>query len=319
LDGNFVLYTASGAPVWASNTVKKDHSLVPGLAMQDDGNVVVYHSGMPVWATGTSVGDVAAAKIKRLHQRLGGTRGPLGNAVSGVGKEGGVYVRRFDAGEIRWAVDDGAKAYSEYYARILYKGLHCFGETGGLGSDEPYAIVSVYNPASREKVRTYKFGPYENVDGGSTRVEILQLWDDAASDIAVHTLVMEHDAGDHDAVRKAIQDALKKAADAAAAAFGVPTPPEWIDTLTLGVAEGITSIFGLGDDVVGQDAFLIRRGELVSLAQQPVVALKKFGPIEFNYPTDDADRPPISDGDASYKAYFEVVAGRREEPQLIVI
>jgi hypothetical protein len=120
-------------------------------------------------------------------------------------------------------------------------------------------------------------------------------------------------------VRDAVQDALKQAADAAAAAFGVPMPPEWVDTATAGIAEIMTSVLGLGDDVIGQDAFLIRREELINLANQPVIPLKQFGPIQFNYPVDDATRPPISDNDASYKVYFEVTAGRYSEPRRIVL
>lgn len=52
-DGNLVLYRA-GVPVWATGTQGR-----PGfVAMQGDGNLVVYNSdGKPVWASGTSVPD----------------------------------------------------------------------------------------------------------------------------------------------------------------------------------------------------------------------------------------------------------------------
>lgn len=46
-DGNFVLYTAAGAPVWASNTDGHGNSFV---RMQDDGNLVIYQA---IWATDT--------------------------------------------------------------------------------------------------------------------------------------------------------------------------------------------------------------------------------------------------------------------------
>ncbi len=261
---------------------------------------------------------IAAHDIDREHWANGGSRGPLGNPLSDILKNGGVFVRNFEGEKIEWKNLEGATAYSQYFVRILYKGLHCFGETSGLGSDEPYAVVSAYNPASRERVKTIKFGPYENVEDGTSLPEVEQLWADFASDIAINTVVMEHDAGDHDRIRDKIQEALKKAADAAAAAFGVSTPPEWTNTITLGIAEGITSILGLGDDVIGQDTFLIRREELIDLANGQVIELKKFGSIEFNYPVDDATRPPISDNDASYKVYFEVTAGRFDEPKRIV-
>ncbi len=50
-DGNLVLYTHTGYPVWASGT----SGTAPGMAtMQGDGNLVIYDSyGNPVWDSGT--------------------------------------------------------------------------------------------------------------------------------------------------------------------------------------------------------------------------------------------------------------------------
>jgi hypothetical protein len=51
-DGNFVLYTASGQPVWASGTNGNSGAYA---ALQADGNVVVYSaSGAPLRASGTN-------------------------------------------------------------------------------------------------------------------------------------------------------------------------------------------------------------------------------------------------------------------------
>ena len=51
-DGNFVLYTSSGTPVWASNTAGNSGAY---LQVQNDGNVVVYSaSGAVLWSTGTA-------------------------------------------------------------------------------------------------------------------------------------------------------------------------------------------------------------------------------------------------------------------------
>ena len=54
-DGNLVLY-GGGQPLWASNTA--DH---PGafLAMQGDGNLVVYQGSRPIWSSGTDRGGNA--------------------------------------------------------------------------------------------------------------------------------------------------------------------------------------------------------------------------------------------------------------------
>jgi hypothetical protein len=50
-DGNLVLYGYSHEPVWASNTQGNPGAF---LAVQDDGNVVIYRPVIPVWATGTN-------------------------------------------------------------------------------------------------------------------------------------------------------------------------------------------------------------------------------------------------------------------------
>jgi hypothetical protein len=54
-DGNMVVYSQEGKPLWASNTRKAPSGLTPYLALQADGNIVVYASdGKTVlWASGT--------------------------------------------------------------------------------------------------------------------------------------------------------------------------------------------------------------------------------------------------------------------------
>jgi hypothetical protein len=50
-DGNFVLYTKRGRPIWATNT--HNH---PGayFVVQDDGNLVIYSpEKKPLWASNT--------------------------------------------------------------------------------------------------------------------------------------------------------------------------------------------------------------------------------------------------------------------------
>lgn len=50
-DGNLVLYSPQGQPLWATGT---DNTSADLLAVQADGNVVLYDHGRPVWATDTS-------------------------------------------------------------------------------------------------------------------------------------------------------------------------------------------------------------------------------------------------------------------------
>jgi hypothetical protein len=54
-DGNLVLYW-EGRPLWASNTAKHPGAV---LAMQPDGNLVVYEGSRPIWSSGTGRGGNA--------------------------------------------------------------------------------------------------------------------------------------------------------------------------------------------------------------------------------------------------------------------
>lgn len=222
-------------------------------------------------------------------------------------------IRSFEGGRITWTSHTGAVPTFSHKTQVLYKGLHCFGKSFGSGADEPYAVVSVFSPGSEETVRTETFVPHQNVETGSDIPEIKELWNKPTTDIVIHTVIMEHDSGDPDRIKEAIQRALKQLADAAAAASEVPTPDEWVNDITLGIADVITDILGLGDDVIGQDSFLIRNSELKQFTDPNHAPFTRFKRLEFNYPRDDSQRPPISDGDASYKVYFEVRTGKSQD------
>ncbi len=61
-DGNLVLYAATGAPVWASDTVG---SGAIRAIMQQDGNLVLYdETGRPKWATNTDGNEGAYASLE---------------------------------------------------------------------------------------------------------------------------------------------------------------------------------------------------------------------------------------------------------------
>ena len=64
-DGNLVIYTSGGKPVWASNTNGTGNNNT--LVMQTDGNLVIYTSGgKPVWASntaGTVAGTLSSCKM----------------------------------------------------------------------------------------------------------------------------------------------------------------------------------------------------------------------------------------------------------------
>jgi nucleoid-associated protein YgaU len=53
-DGNFVLYSSSGAAVWETNTDKKPNTR---LVLQDDRNLVLYSNEAAAWASATETSD----------------------------------------------------------------------------------------------------------------------------------------------------------------------------------------------------------------------------------------------------------------------
>jgi hypothetical protein len=54
-DGNLVIYSESGKPLWASGTHDNPGAV---LAVQDDGNVVIYSAEQkPLWATHTAAAE----------------------------------------------------------------------------------------------------------------------------------------------------------------------------------------------------------------------------------------------------------------------
>ena len=53
-DGNLVLY-GEGQPLWASNTANHPGAF---LTMQGDGNLVIYKGNRPIWSSGTALGAI---------------------------------------------------------------------------------------------------------------------------------------------------------------------------------------------------------------------------------------------------------------------
>jgi hypothetical protein len=88
-DGNFVLWTAEGQPVWATNT----SGTTPGsVQMNVDGNLVVYDAtGLPHWASGTEGHPGAMAQLQDdqvlvIYEDPAGDKAgtPLWSSVSGL-------------------------------------------------------------------------------------------------------------------------------------------------------------------------------------------------------------------------------------------
>jgi hypothetical protein len=114
--------------------------------------------------------------------------------------------------------------------------------------------------------------------------------------------------GDSARVKDKVKEAVRTAASQANAAEGQVATPSQLDFLAGALSSllgGAFDAFGLTDQVRG-------RPESINLSRDPQrddfvpnAPSKQQGPITYNFET-----PLLSDGDASYKAYFEVITVR---------
>lgn len=138
-----------------------------------------FQGGFIYWTPKTGAHEIHGA-IRDKWAALGFEKSWLGYPISDEEKfpEGG-RVSSFQRGAIYWWPDTGAIELNEVV--VHYTGLVCFGETSGLGSDEPYVVLGVAFPiatpvdtsvgtsVARSKV-------YDGVDGGESRPDLLEIY-----------------------------------------------------------------------------------------------------------------------------------------------
>lgn len=248
--------------------------------------------------------QIARREILRIHALNHGRLGPLGLPVSGFLADGTGFIQHFQGGNIKVLDHGRLEANQTIETTVRFRGLHCFGEQRGAGADEPYVVVGVYPPHKREKVQVTKFpagGAYGGVNSRSQKTEIADVFSrEPPTDLVVHAVLMEHDHGNEASVRNEIKAAIDKGVDTVEAAIDVGLPEDWQNLFSLGLASLITKAFGLGDDVIGTHSFGFNFAELQGLAWHPL-PLRTFGGIQYTHET-----PLLTDGDASYKLYFEI-------------
>ena len=71
--------------------------------------------------------------------------GPLGLKTGPVQVHEHTVTQQFGGGVV--SVQDAATTgIIQRRVQLMYEGMHCFGETGGAGDDEMYAVIAVYPP-----------------------------------------------------------------------------------------------------------------------------------------------------------------------------
>jgi Lamin Tail Domain/LGFP repeat len=256
-----------------------------------------------------------AIRAKWLSPEAGGPGGQMGLPISDERPDSsGLIFQDFERGSI-WFTQQTAEVIIGLI--IEFTGFHCFGEQQGLGSDEPYFHVSVVprNPPVDAQTAiddgmwftvlpTDGRVAYANVDSRETQSDTNIVFIGRAAPLVVKTSLMEHDEGDPNAFRDRIKNAVA-AAGALTAAFvpaasAVATNPQ-VQALVTDVINGIADT---DDDFIGQGEFGFgTRREILDTLRAPT---------DEEFPGVPAHRRTfLTDGDASYNAYFRL---RRWEP-----
>jgi hypothetical protein len=254
---------------------------------------------------------IAAQQIQRKYVEIHERKSPLGRpidpSVSVQSNADGLF-RDFQGGQIKTAAAGEASAFVTHQTVVRFRGIHCFGKSEAV--DEPYAIVGVYAPDALDQVSTKKFPvgktSYEDFVASTDASESADVspnspgW--APQTVAISCTVMEHDSGDPDRAAAAVEDALKKAAATAGAAEDITVFTGILDDLK--IPGLIADLLGVGDDVIGSQVLQIDLADMI-----PKRPDQRLGNIEFNF-----DSPLLSNGDASYKLYFEVFVEEHKPP-----
>jgi hypothetical protein len=266
-----------------------------------------FERGSIYWTYITGAHEVHGA-IRDRWAALGWERSWLGFPTWGELEftEGG-RVSQFQHGSIYWWPDIGA--YEMGNVTVRYKGLYCFGESDEISaSDEPYVVLGMVPvPASSgsdvgSELRTQIYG---GVDSGSCRPDDVELYRGNPHGIVIGIALCEHDEGDPNKYLGLIKDGVdlvgKGVAAGCGALFGAEAAKTcesiWNDIAPT-IVSTVNDLAGTDDDLIGKSSLQITAKELVQLARMPRT---NFWGIEYHRESD-----LLSDGDASYKVYFEI-------------
>jgi len=264
---------------------------------------------------------IARSDIKIKHNQIDSVQTKLGPLGTDLVREGNIFTQDFSGGYITTQSDTPPVAHITKESVIRFVGFKAFGITDGPGSDEPYIITSVYSPDNKVKVQTTRIPegePFDDVDEGTVRVATKMVWSGAPLRMQVYTILMEHDNGDPEDVKKAVHDKLDEYADEAAAAgaavaagFGLPIPEgalrDVLGVITLGISSLAGNLFG--DSKIGADSFPVYGTDLENIATNPFPTKLLDGVNKYTHETQ-----LISGSGASYKVYYEIFTNTITSP-----
>ncbi|MCB9453077.1 MAG: VCBS repeat-containing protein [Anaerolineaceae bacterium] len=254
--------------IWLMNGNKITHR--PMVVGEDGQKMAV---GLPWTVTGAGAFNFrsdAEEKMREFYLNSGAHRGLLGFPLTDIQYQANKAEKRFAGGTIQFlSTSPDPRIIHKTGVRVRFVGFHCINESEwdqGSNSDEPYFIISVMGT---NRSNTVRFGPYEDIEDNSDRSEAALIADpiDSVTIVPPITLAVsayENDWGSPEEAEAKVRDAIKKVEekfDQVVAFFGAMTGPGgyFISEATRAIfdivgdlgAEGVTELFGLGDDHVG--------------------------------------------------------------------
>ncbi len=219
----------------------------------------------------------------------------------------GAFQQNYRGGTIR-VMSGNAEATVRHRIIVRYTGMHCFGGQRGAGDDDMYALISVYAPEQGDvdhaSVRIPSpDGVVEMNDGRSSAEGTRDLWSGPPQDLVMLASLWEHDNSAPDDVKTVVDGAFVSGITAAAlpstgpVAIPIGAISAWlIPKITSWVLE---NALGFGDDNIGNWVSPPFHFDDLMGATKPRT---EWAGLEYNFETD-----LITDGDASYKLFFDVI------------
>src|SRR6266540_4595374 len=208
--------------------------------------------------------QVARALINRHHSRVGGLNGPIGLPFGDLqSRSGGGFVKRYSGGVIElFDFVNGPQGIQRYRAEVKFVGYRVV-DTNDASADEPYFIIGVTgaNADTNVILRTSIDGD-NDVKSDNNVVLQQMVTRNAQPPFVLSVTAMDHDTGDPDEaaakVAKSLNDFSAKLTLALPLLGVDPTIGAYIQSFLnlFGGTAGdiIAAMFGMGDDLVGQNA-----------------------------------------------------------------
>jgi hypothetical protein len=217
--------------------------------------------------------------------------------------EGG-RVSTFENGAVYWWADTGPIEMGNVSVR--YTGLACFSDTSGPGSDEPYVLLGVV-PTPPTAASSTRSVIYDEVDGGDSREDDIELYRGLPYGLSLTVTLMEHDTGDPDKYRGAVNEGVDQAAKGVALGVGAipyvgpylaPVAKAFLEAAGPEIKDALNRLLGTGDDRIGSVPLVVSAKQMVTLAR---VTPHNFRGIVWHL-----DTPLISGDGADYKVYVGI-------------